>query len=467
MKLNMGRDMTTGSIPKHLLRLALPIFFGNLLYSGYGVINTIWVGSLIGQDAVGATAVSLPVTFILAGIVMGATTATSVLVAQYYGSQDKSMLDRTIGTSISLSVIVSLVLTAAGLFSSGWILRAMNTPPEILPVAQGYLNIMLAGTTLMYLYLLISAILRGMGDSMTTFTILVFSTAVNAALDPLLIAGVGPLPKMGMNGAATASLISQSLALACAAVYLRRKNVIRLKIGLLRPHREIVLKTARIALPSVLQACLVQAGTMFITSFVNAFGASATAALGAAGRVDSIALMPAAALNMAVSTQAGQCIGAGREARLNGLFKWGAVINACATMPITMLAALEPNSLLGLFIHGASALAVGTGYLRTLCASYLFASVFYVSNGVMTGAGRTLYPMAVSLVSLWAVRVPLAYVLMRTGLGIEGVWIAVLASFAVSLAASLALYFSGIWRKKSAVQPAGVPDIIKSGQEIR
>lgn len=465
MKNGLGRDMTTGSIPKQLLLFSLPIFFGNLLYSGYGVINTIWVGKLIGQDAVGATAVSLPLTFILAGLIMGATTATSVLVAQYFGRKDKENLDRVIGTSFTISVALSLFLTVGGMLSSGWILRAMGTPTEILPMAQGYLNIMLAGTALMYLYFLFSAILRGMGDSMTMLVIMLISTAVNAALDPLLIAGAGPIPRLGLSGAALASLLSQSLALAVAFVHLRRKKALNFGAGLFRFDTGIALNIAKIALPSIFQACFVQIGTMFITSYVNAFGAVATAALGAASRVDSVALMPAAALNMAVATQAGQCVGAGRTERLGGILKWGALINVLVTLPLMLLAYFAPGSLLRLFISSAPALAIGTDYLKILCFSYLIGAVYYVSNGIMTGAGNTLIPMAISLVSLWAVRVPLADTLMHTGLGIRGIWLAVLASFLLSMAASLIVYFSGAWKKKSAVQAALQADIIERIQE--
>jgi putative MATE family efflux protein len=457
----LGKDMTSGSVPKQLLKFALPIFFGNIIYSGYGVINTVWVGKLLGQNAVGATAVSLPVVFILAGLVMGATTATSVLVAQYAGSKDAENLERAVGTSFTVSAALAALLTAGGMLLCGWILRAMDTPAEILPMAQGYLTIMMAGTALMYAYFLFSAILRGLGDSTTMLVIMLASTAVNALLDPLLIAGFGSFPKMGLNGAAAATLISQGLGLMGALAYLARKKTLKPGAGLFRFHAPTALRLARIALPSVFQACFVQIGTMFITSFVNSYGAAATAALGAAGRVDSIALMPAAAMNMAVAAQAGQCIGAGREERTAGVFRWGALINALATLPVAALALAVPGALLGMFLGPGEAMAVGTDYLRILCASYLMASVFYVSNGVMTGAGRTLFPMAVSLFSLWAVRVPLSALLMRTGLGIRGIWVAVLVSFAVNLALSLALYFSGAWRKKQAVKPPAQPAIME------
>lgn len=452
MKLTMGRDMTTGSVPRQLLLFSLPIFFINLIYSGYGVVNMVWVGSLLGQNAVAASAVCLPVTFILAGIIMGATTATSVLVARYYGSKEKAMLDKTIGTSFSLSIMLSVLLTAAGVIFAGDILRAMDTPQEILPTAQEYLIIMMAGTILMYMFLLISSILRGMGDSLTMLIIMIISIVLNAVLDPLLIGGMGPFPKLGLDGAAIASLSAQTLALAGAFIYLGKKKILRLGKGLFRFDGAIAFQTLRIALPSVFQACFVQVGTMFITSFVNSFGTVATAALGAAGRVDTIAMMPAAALNMAVSTQTGQCIGAGKTERVKGIFKWGMLINLLATLPMALLAALIPVSLLKMFVGGPDVLAIGTDYLRILCATYLLAAIFYISNGVMTGAGRTLFPMAISLVSLWAVRVPLASTLMKTGMGIDGIWLAILVSFGVNLAASLILYLSGAWRKKAKVK---------------
>lgn len=441
-----GKDLTVGSIPKQLIFFSLPLFLGNLLYSGYSIINMIWVGKIIGENAIGATTVSLPIILILSSVIGGATTATSILVSQYYGAKDYGMLEKLINTSFLLSLFMGLVVTISGAAYSDLLLKIMNTPSTIFAMASTYLRISLVGVLFMYMYFFVAAVLRGIGDSLTTLVILIISTLFNAAFDPILIIGIGPFPRLGLNGAAIASLIAQISALLFAFIHMIRKKIFKFNLRELKIDKSMVLLTFKIGFPSIVQQCLVQIGAIFVTSFVNMFGAAATAAFGAASRIDSLATMPAAAVNTSVSSLTGQNLGAGKIERINGIFKCGVIINIAVTLIVSSLAVCIPKTLLSMFINDPTALHIGANYLRIVGVGYLLFSVFCVSNGIMNGAGHTLTTMIISLAALWVVRVPLSAFLIHTKLGLSGIWISITLSFATNMVISLVLYFSGRWK---------------------
>src|SRR4030043_2105173 len=208
MDKEFGRDFSKGSIPRHLLVFSIPMLLGNLIQIGYSLINTIWVGHLVGEDAVGAAGVSFHVLFVLIGLVMGISMATTILVSQYYGAKDYGMVEKIVSNSFSLSFIIGAALTIAGILSSDFLLRLMKTPPENFAMASSYLKISLAGFILFYLVFLINSILRGIGDTITPLIFMSIGIGMNAILDPFFIGGFGPFPLHGLNGAAYATLLS-------------------------------------------------------------------------------------------------------------------------------------------------------------------------------------------------------------------------------------------------------------------
>ncbi|HEX3047188.1 MAG TPA: MATE family efflux transporter [Bacillota bacterium] len=451
MDKQFGKDLTVGSIPRHLLAFSVPMLLGNLLQTGYSIINMIWVGNIVGENGVGATAVSFPIIFILIGLAAGATMATSVLVSQAYGAKDYEKVERVVDTSVTISLILSVVLTIAGILASDWILKMMETPVEIFPMASGYLKISLAGFVLMYLMFLITSILRGIGDTVRPLWFMAIAVSINAVLDPLLIIGIGPFPKLGLNGAAIASLFAQGIALVLGLIYLNRKNhFIAINFRKLVLDRRLTGLIFSIGLPSMVQQTLVSIGSIFVTTFVNFFGASATAAFGAASRIDAVAMMPALAIGMGATSLTGQNLGAGKPERVKEVFKWGIIMAALITGVISLLAVSIPRLLLSMFLQDPVALQIGVNYLRIVGAGYIFFGLMFIAIGVVNGAGQTIVTMIFSLLSLWLVRVPLAAYLSRTSLGITGIWIALLISFAVVTGISFLYYFSGRWKKAAA-----------------
>ncbi len=458
MSSKFGKDLTVGNIPRHLLTFSVPMLIGNALQAGYSIINTIWVGNMIGEDAVGASAVSFPIVFILIALASGVTLATTILVSQYYGAKNMKMVEKVVNNSFSLALIFGALLTVGGILSSDYLLRLMNTPESIFELASGYLKISLAGFILMYFSFLIASILRGIGDTMTPLGFMFLGTVLNAVLDPIFIIGIGPIPKLGLNGAAYASLIAQAVAFIASLVYLNRKeHFVAIDPRKFTLEKDLTFLLFKIGFPSMVQQSLVSIGNAFVTTFVNNFGAAATAAFGAASRVDSIAFMPAMSLSMAVSALTGQNLGAGKPERVKEIFKWGILMTSVITIFISIIAVTLPGPILTMFGFGSSetGYAMGIHYLKLVGSSYILFAIMFISNGVINGAGHTMTTMVFSLVSLWIIRVPLAAVLSKSSVGISGIWIAIILSFGVSMTVSLAYYFSGRWKK--AVIKSGNP----------
>jgi putative MATE family efflux protein len=446
---NTGKDLSVGSIPKKLLFFSLPMLIGNLLSTGYSIINTIWVGNILGENAVGASSVSFPVLFLLIGIANGATLATSILIAQFYGAKNFKMIEKIVNNSLVITLILGIIMSVTGIIFSGTILKFINTSDDIYPLALPYLKIMLAGFIFQYFYFLISAMLRGIGDTITPLFFLGISTVINAILDPLLIIGIGPFPKLGLNGAAIASLISVVIALIFGIVYLYRKDhLITPNIKEFGVEGKIILLIFKIGFPSIIQQSLVSIGAIFISSFVNIFGSSATNAFGAGNRVDSVAMMPALSLSMAVSTMTGQNLGAGKSERIRDIFKWGVIMGLCITAVITLIAQIFPHIILNIFgFHEETNIRIGVSYLRIVSIGYIVFTVMFISNGIINGAGDTIITMLFSILSLWVIRVPVAAILSHTYLGLNGIWISMVLSFFVITIVSLSYYFSGRWKK--------------------
>jgi putative MATE family efflux protein len=447
-----GRDLTVGSIPRHLLHFSLPMLAGNMLQSGYSIIDMMWVGNTVGEGGVGATAVSFPIMFILIGIAAGVTMATSVLVAQYYGAKSYDRVKKVIDNSVSICIVLSIFLTTCGILLSGALLRLMDTPDSIFSMSSSYLRISLCGVILLYLMFTISSILRGLGDTVTPLMFMGVGVVINAILDPFLIIGIGPFPAMGLNGAAWASVIAQACGLTIGLTYLNRKNhLIAINFRKLTFDKNITWLICKIGFPSTIQQSLVSIGSAFVTKYVNFFGASAIAAFGAAGRIDMVATMPAIAIGMAATALTGQNLGAHKPERIKEIFKWALLLGTALSGFVAIFAFTFPHLILSIFIHHEAVLEIGVGYLRIVAPCYLIFALMFVSAGVVNGAGQTLIPMLFTLVSLWMVRVPLAwYLSQHTALGAKGIWLAMAAGFCVTGCVSFLYYLSGRWKKAAA-----------------
>ncbi|MEI6518486.1 MAG: MATE family efflux transporter [bacterium] len=458
-----GKDFTTGSIPRNLLHIALPMLLGNLLQTMYMVVNRIWVGHFLGPDAMAAVTNSFPVFFIMMAIINGMTIASSILVSQYYGAKQIKDLRRVVNTSWMIILGMSIVLTVLGTIFAHELLTLIHTPPEIMQQTEGFLKLLFLTMPVQFTMFLLVALLRGIGDTISPLYFQSIFLVLTAILDPILIFGMFGLPKCGINGTMYATLITMSGGLISLALFMRRKqspvSPSWLKFCFDKPTAKMIFK---IGLPSAFQQILVSAQFMMMTYMINQFGTNASAAFGAGMTIDNIAFMPAMLMGMAISSVAGQNIGIEKFNRAGTAFYWGMIISGGITLIIALSAALFPHVLLMPFIKSDSQIVMNYAmdYLRVMAISYMIYSIMFSANGVMNGAGMTLITTISTVVGLWVVRVPLAYYLSGLSTGnwwfsflphrnrdIHGIWIAMVAGVAVSAVLSLIFFYSGMWKK--------------------
>lgn len=444
----VARDLTTGSIPRHLLAFSMPMLAGSLLQTTYSLINAFWVGRFLGTTALAAVTVSLPAVFVLIAVAAGLTLATNILIAQYAGARDWDRLKAVVQTSITLVGGLSFVFLAIGLALAQRLLMTMNTPPDVLPLAAGYLRIFLWTMPFSFGLFLIGAMLRGVGDSATPVYFQAISVAINVVLDPLLMFGWLGFPRLGLNGTAWATIVAQAAAVAALMVHIsRRRPLVRPDWRHPRIDAPMAWLLVRIGFPAMIQQSVVSVSLVVIVSLVSAFGASADAAFGAAIRIDQVAFLPALTIGMAISTLAGQNIGARRYARVSEVFRWGLLLSGGISLVISALALTIPAVFLRAFVSDPQVIAIGVGYLRIVGITYVFYALLFASNGVINGAGHTAWTTMISVIGMWGIRLPLAMILSRRLHGEAGIWYAMLISVAASAALSLAYYFSGRWRQ--------------------
>lgn len=443
-------DFTQGNIMKHLVKFSIPLFLGNILQTLYNTVDSIWVGKFLGPSALAAVSVSFPIIFLLISLVMGITMATTVLVGQYKGAQNYFMIRKTVSTSMFLLTISALVISVAGILLNKLILKLMNTPPELIKIASGYLNIILAGLIFTFAYNAVSAILRGLGDSRTPLVFLFYTTVINIILDPVFIFGIGPIPKMGVNGAALATVISQAISFFLAANYLNKNNhLFSINIRDFHYDKDITIKILKIGLPSGIQQTVVSIGMTAMMAIINTFGSLVVAAWGAASKIDSFAFLPSMSVGLATSSISAQNIGAGKYERVEELLKWASLLSLLISGTITLMIFTIPKLLLSMFTNDINVLMAGAGILKILGVSYIPFGFMWVTNGIIRGAGATFIPMVISIISLWLIRIPLAYYLsFHTALKSNGIWVAISVSAILSTLLSYAYYLSGKWKKR-------------------
>jgi putative MATE family efflux protein len=447
-KSRFGRDLTTGSIPRHLVAFALPMLAGSALQTAYSFVNYIWVGQCLGPTSQAALMVSFPVVFVMIALGIGLTMATNILISQYWGARDMAAVRRVVHSSSVLIYALGVLFLVVGEVLAPAILRAMATPPEVLAAAIQYMRIVLLTLPLMFGLFLVRNMLQGIGDSTTPLYFQSGALLLNALLDPVLMFGWLGMPKLGLCGTAYASVIAQGLALVCLSVYLRkRNNPVAPAMGLSGFDWHTAWLTIQIGIPSAVQQALVAVGIVFVTGIVNGFGVTTMAAFGTASRVDQLAFMPAMTFSMAAATLAGQNIGAQRFGRIRQILFWGCLLSGGSTLLISLLVVSLPRLLLRIFTPDEAVIRLGIDYLRIVGGCYVFFAIMFISNGIINGSGHTLVTTVISVISLWVVRVPLAYWLShRTG-SVNSVGYAMALSFAVSMVASMAYYATGRWRR--------------------
>jgi putative MATE family efflux protein len=443
------KDLTEGNEARLILNFTIPMLLGNLFQQSYHIINTIIVGNFLGKEALAAVGASFPIIFTLISLIVGVSIGGTIVIAQYFGAKDYKSVKLACDTVFIFFIVTSIILSIVGILFAESIFRLIKLPEDIIPEATTYLTIYFSGLILFFGFNGASAMLRGLGDSTTPLYFLIISTIVNIGLDLLFIL----VFKWGIAGAAFATIISQGGAFITLALYLNKYHeIIKFNIFKFQFDNKIFRESLRIGLPTGIQQTFISLGMLALMGIVNTFGTDVIAAYTVAGRIDNLAVLPAMNFGAALATFVGQNLGAGKPDRVKTGLKATLLMSSGISLILTLSIILLRRHLIGLFTDDNKVIQIGSRYLLIVSSFYLpFAAMFKI-NGVLRGAGDTFIPMFISLVSLWVVRVPLAWIFSRR-IGETGIWWAIPVGWMIGLILYYLYYCTGRWKNRTVVKP--------------
>ncbi|MBG0860323.1 MAG: MATE family efflux transporter [Bacteroidales bacterium] len=442
------QDLTIGKEGKLIFGFAAPMLLGNIFQQLFSVVDSIVVGNFIGKEALAAVGASFPIIFVMVSLIIGLVMGTTVVIAQYFGAKDFVKVKRAIDTMYISSLVAGVIVTIAGLLLARPILRLLGLPQEIMPQATLYLRIYFSGIIIFFGYNGTSAILRGLGDSKTPLYFLIIATIANIIL-VLLFVGVF---KWGIAGAAYATLLANGIAFGLAIFWLNKTHkLIRFAIRGMHFDREIFIHSVRIGLPTGIQQTFVALGNLALMGIVNTFGTNVIAGFSVASRLDSLAMVPAMSFSQALSTFVGQNIGANKIERIRTGLISTVKMSGIVTIVTTIVIILWGHLIMSLFTNDSEVIRIGDEYLTIVSIFYILFTLMFIFTGIMRGAGDTLIPMFFTLISLWIIRIPLAYFLSGK-IGAAGIWWAIPAGWFVGLSLVFFYYRTGRWKTRSVVK---------------
>ena len=421
-------DFISGNTKRCLMAMTLPMIAAMFLNMMYNLVDSLWIGNLLGETAYAALTNSTPIILILTSVAMGAANGVSILISQAVGAKDKKKTERLIATSFCSAVVCFLLVTILlEVFLPG-ILDALNTPEETYDMAYSYLAIYVLGYLAVCLYLYFTAVLRSFGNSMFQAAAMLVSTILNAILDPIFIAF------MGFHGAAIATLLSQTICLLFMLVYLKKKKWFAIRLSAF--DRNDVLQLIQKAIPSVIQQSIPAISTAFLTALVSTYSVTAIAAYGVTGKLETILFYPAMALNMVLTVIIGQCTGGARYDRARDYLKCALGYGCGLLVILSVLVIGFSRQLSGLFVKSGDVAGIVGTYFLIVSVGYVLNTVTNCCLGALNGMGKPAKSMFLMIFYYIVVRMPLAYLLSYLGCGLNGIWAAVLVSHVIASAAA-------------------------------
>lgn len=431
---------------KALLIFAFPMIIGNLFQQFYTMVDSVVVGRFVSEHALAAVGASYSLTNVFISIAIGGGVGASVLTSRYFGSREYRKMKTSVTTAMLSFLMVSLILGGIGLFFGQEIMKLLNTPENILEQATEYLNIYFLGLPFLFMYNILSAMFNALGRSKIPLYLLIFSSVFNIVLDVVFVREF----HMGVAGVAWATLIAQGISAVVAfLLFVREMKQYQGEKGDTRFDKEEFSRMSRIALPSILQQSTVSIGMMLVQSVVNSFGAEMLAGFSAAMRIESICIVPMAAMGNVMSSFTAQNLGAGKQERVVKGYHTGYGIVFGFGIILCVILEFFYQPLIGMFLGEegtALAMSTGTDYLRFIGWFFTFIGLKMITDGLLRGAGDMKMFTVANLVNL-SIRVIMAVTLAPV-FGIAMVWYAVPVGWAANYVLSFLEYRTGKWRKK-------------------
>ena len=446
-------DMTEGAPWKKIVLFTLPMLVGNIAQQLYNTVDSVVVGNYVGDNALAAVGSAGPILNLLIVLFVGISVGAGIMVSQYFGSRDRANLSKTIGSTITLTAAASVLLMVVGVLTIRPLLVLLDTPDTLIDWCTSYLMILLLGIAGLAYYNILCGVLRGLGDSLSALVYLLVATVINIVLDIWFVAGL----RLGVAGVALATVIAQLVSAVLCVIKLRKMTeLFDMKLHYLKPDRENIMTVLRLGLPSGLTQAIFSLAMVIVQSLTNSFGEMIIAANVIIMRVDGFAMMPNFSFGTAMTTYAGQNVGAREYDRVKLGAKQGTLIAVGTSAAITGLILLFGPYLMGIFTNTGELARLSADMMKILAVGYIAMAVTQSLSGVMRGAGDTVTPMWISLLTTVAIRVPVAYGLVYLTKTealpqgrYESLWISLLISWVLGAVATFLFYRVGSWKKKA------------------
>ena len=452
-KLFEPADMTVGTPWKSIVTFSVPLLIGNIAQQMYSTVDSVVVGHYVGDNALAAVGSAAPLFNLLLVLFVGISAGVGIMVSQYFGAKSREELSGTIGTALTVTALISILMMIVAPPFVYRMLELLKTPAAIIDDCDGYLRILMYGVAGMAFYNILSGILRGMGDSFSALVYLLIATVLNIVLDIWFVAGFD----MGVAGVALATVIAQAVSsLMCLIKLMRMKSVFDLGLKQFIPERKYVSQIVKLGIPSGLTQAIFSSAMIIVQSLTNSFGEQFVAANVIVMRVDGFAMMPNFSFGMAMTTYTGQNVGARKMDRVMKGAKQGTILSVgCATV-MTAAILIFGKYLMAIFTDTPELVTQSVYMMRILAVGYIAVAVTQSLSGVMRGAGDTVTPMWISLCTTVLFRVPVAYgisYLTRTAelpFGrSECIQVSLLTAWVMGALLTAALYKVGKWKKKA------------------
>jgi putative MATE family efflux protein len=433
-----------------LLAFSLPLIATSTLGPLSASANGIFVGRLLGARALAAVSLFIPILILLISFFGGVASGTSILVGQAFGAKDVEKARAYTGNAVTLAILMGVTLALVGPVAVQPLLAALNAPPEVAGSGRAFAQAILFGAPIIFAFVVFTTAIRGVGDSKTPLYATIASTALGVVLAPLCIAGWGPIPAGGVVGAAIALIGSDAGGLLFTVTWLHvHQHPLRIDRAFLRamiPSASLTGDTLRIGVPTGIESILISLSEVAVVAFVNAFGFRATAAYGVLEQVLAYVALPAVSVATAASIMNAQLFGAHRYGDAGALTRDALLMGLALIVVAMALSLVLARPIVGLFVTDPQTIAIALHSLWIVVLGYPFFTATQVLSGMMRATGSVLWPVVISIATIWGVQVPIAWLASR-GMGLDAIWISYPVGYAAALLLTV-IYFSIWWRQR-------------------
>lgn len=436
-------DMTQGSPMRLILTFSLPLLLGNAFQQLYNMVDSMVVGKFVSDAALAAVGTAFPLIFLLSSLFIGLGMGGTVMIAQFIGAEDRNSVRETVNTIYSALLVIIVPLTIFGVLIAEPLLRLIQVNEEVFPMAHTYAVVVFAGVIGSFGYNVNTGIMQGLGDSKTPLLFLAIACVINIVLDLLFVLVFG----LGVFGVALATIIAQFCSWIFGIFYINKKySFIHISFFRYRLDKGLLSRLVRLGIPSGIQQCQLAVAVLMIQSLVNSFGTDFMAGFSAANKIDTFAFMPIQSFGTAAVTYVGQNLGAGKLDRVQHGVRRVMVLSIITCAIISAIVVPAGPLLLRMFTNKSAVIEAGMAYLYAVLGPMFILAATFTVNSALQGAGATVVSMLSSIVSLWAIRIPVAYLL--APLGRNMIYWSYPIGWLLGLLISGTVYLRGRWKNR-------------------